>query len=176
MDAIVGNTISLRPITQQDTADIVRWRNNPAVLQNFIDQQPITEQSHNAWLQSRVQTGQVYQFIIVENSTGRSVGSVFLRDISPVHKHCEYGVFIGEDTARGKGYGTQACRLACGFAFEQLLMQRVFLRVLAQNIGAVRSYEKAGFTQEGLFRKHVWVNGGFEDVIFMGLLQEEWQQ
>ena len=175
MELLQGESVFLRPITPQDTQDIVRWRNNPEVLANFIDQQTITPQSHEAWLQNYVMTGKVVQFIVVETMSGKSVGSVFLRDIDTLHKHCEYGIFIGEDSARGKGYGTQACRLACCFAFDYLAMQRVFLRVLFNNKSAVRSYEKAGFVPEGVFRKHVFVNGDFADVMFMGLLKEEWR-
>jgi RimJ/RimL family protein N-acetyltransferase len=171
----IGNKVTIRPITRDDTDHIVLWRNNSSVLQNFIDQTRITPEIHSAWLEKKVLTGEVYQFIIQDNETKRDVGSVFLRDIDTYHLHGEYGVFIGDDACRGRGLGTEACLLICRFAFEQLGLNRVFLRVIASNTAAIRSYEKVGFVQEGVFRKHVKLNGAWCDLIFMGLLKEEFE-
>ena len=44
------------------------------------------------------------------------------------------------------------------------------LRVLANNPRAKRSYEKAGFVEEGRFRDDVYLDGQFQDVIFMGMI------
>ena len=44
----------------------------------------------------------------------RPVGSVYFRDIDRVKKEAEYGIFLGEDDAAGKGYGTEAAKLAGG--------------------------------------------------------------
>ena len=41
------------------------------------------------------------------------------------------------------------------------------LRVLAGNVRARRSYEKAGFVQEAYLRDEVYLDGGFQDVILM---------
>lgn len=64
----------------------------------------------------------------------------------------EYGIFIGEESARGKGLGTETARLFTDFGFAGLHLHRISLRVLAENAAARRSYEKAGFVQEGIFR------------------------
>ncbi|MEG1557411.1 MAG: GNAT family protein [Oscillospiraceae bacterium] len=170
---IDGDRLSIRPIERSDTGNIVRWRNTPEIVKNFIDRRPITQQSHQKWLETRVFTGDVVQFIITVKETGIDIGSVFLRDIDKENRHCEYGIFIGELSAQGKGYGTEACRLACGYAFWTLGMHRVFLRVLAENRGAVKSYEKAGFVQEGIFRSHLFDGEKYHDIIFMGILGEE---
>lgn len=167
-----ANSISLRPITFKDTDNIVRWRNDPGVLKNFIDQRLITIEGHKQWLETMVFPGHVHQFII-ETPVG-SVGSVFLKDIDRVNQHAEFGIFIGEPSARGRGYGTISCRLACDYAFKNLCIERVFLRVLAENSSAIASYQKVGFIREGLFRKHVFVNGCYSDVVFMGILKAEY--
>jgi len=168
-----GKYVSIRQITQGDTNNIVRWRNNPNVLRNFIDQQKITFESHEKWLETKVFTGEVIQFIIQDNETKTDIGSVFIRDIDMNHRHGEFGIFIGEDDFRGKGRGTEACLLICKYSFEQVGLERIYLRVLANNSGAIRSYQKVGFVEEGVFRNHVIVNGKKSDLMFMGLLKEE---
>lgn len=165
--------ITLRPITDTDTENIIRWRNNPHVLHNFIDRRKLTSQMHQNWLHNRVQTGQVAQFIITRQDTQQDIGSVFLRDIDHENRHCEYGIFIGEDDARGKGIGTAACQLCLSYAFNNLGMHRVYLRVFADNPGAIASYRHAGFRPEGCLRQHVLRDGKFCDIIMMGILKEE---
>ena len=46
-------------------------------------------------------------------------------------------------------------------------IHKLMLRVLAGNVRARRSYEKAGFVQEAYLRDEVYLDGGFQDVILM---------
>lgn len=172
----MNKNVKIRPMTESDTANIVRWRNTPSVYEHFIYRTPLTEEAHLNWLHNRVETGDVAQFIIVDTEAGKDVGSVYLRDIDNDNKKCEYGIFIGEDSCRGKGIGSTAARLALEYAFEELKMNRVFLRVFADNKQAVRSYEKAGFKYEGTFRDDVIIDGTPYDMVFMAILKSEWEK
>ena len=162
-----GEKVSLRPITDGDTDNIVRWRNSPSVRNNFIYRELFTAEGHRRWLTDVIGTGKAVQFIITANSTGEDVGSVYLRDIDPVNEKAEFGIFIGEDSARGKGYGTEATRLICGYGFSELGLHKIILRVFDYNKGAIASYKKAGFTEEAFFRDDVKINGRYESMIFM---------
>ncbi|MCJ7532585.1 MAG: GNAT family N-acetyltransferase [Anaerolineales bacterium] len=62
------------------------------------------------------------------------------------------------------------------FAFSELNLHRVSLGVFEYNPRAVRSYEKAGFVLEGHERKAIQRDGKFWDMIFMGVLREEWEK
>lgn len=167
---IVGERVELRPITDADTDRIVAWRNNPSVMRNFIFRQKFTPEMHRNWLKTRVASGQVVQYIIQDRADGCPVGSVYYRDIDPVNHSAEYGVFIGEERARGKGFGTETARLFTDFGFETLGLHRISLRLLAENLPARRSYEKAGFAEEGIFRDMVLLDGRYRDVVFMAKL------
>jgi RimJ/RimL family protein N-acetyltransferase len=52
---------------------------------------------------------------------------------------------------------------------------KVFLTVQANNMRAIRSYEACGFAEEGRLRQHVWSNGQYFDLVYMGILREEWR-
>ncbi len=167
---IEGNRVRIIPISEEDTDDIIYWRNN--VRDKFIYRDLFTRESHTQWLNSMVKTGKVAQFVI-QIKDGRKIGSVFLRDIDYHHKKAEYGIFIGDTEAQGHGYGTEAAKLILEYGFKELGLHKIMLRVLATNERAVRSYEKVGFRQEGYFKDDVFVDGKFEDVIFMAVLKSE---
>ncbi len=166
-----GEDIFLRLMNKEDTENIVKWRNSDFVRRNFIYQKPFTREGHQHWIETMVDTGKVVQFIICTKG-GQPVGSVYLRDINKIDHKAEYGIFIGEKDALGKGFGTQAARLIIRYAFEQLGLHKVMLRLLADNKQAYRSYEKAGFVQEAYLKDEVYLEGTYKDVIYMAIIHQ----
>ncbi|SDA65885.1 UDP-4-amino-4,6-dideoxy-N-acetyl-beta-L-altrosamine N-acetyltransferase [Lachnospiraceae bacterium G11] len=169
---ISGEKINLRPMTYDDTDNIVRWRANKRVRNNFLFRGEITKEVHEEWIRTRVETGEVVQFIIEEAESGRPIGSTYLRDINREIGKAEFGIFIGEDDAVGRGYGTEAAKLIVKYAFSNLKLHKVYLRVLDENLVAKKSYEKVGFKEEGHFRDEVFLNGEYKDVIFMAIFDD----
>ena len=167
---IEGQSIRLRPIAMSDTEMIVKWRNNDAVRQNFIFREPFTAQMHEAWMKNKVETGEVIQYIIEDKNTNLPIGSVYFRDINRKNKSAEYGIFIGEDYARGKGFGSETAALFSQFGLKSLDLHRIFLRVFSENKSAIKSYENAGFVIEGIARDMVYLDDRYYDIVFMALL------
>lgn len=167
--------IFLRKMEEQDTEDIIRWRNSDFVKRNFIYQKPFTVEGHHEWIRTMIDTGKAIQFMICEEETGRAVGSVYFRDIDETHHKAEYGIFIGEKDALGKGYGTEAARKMIAYGFDTLHLHKIMLRVLAENTAARRSYEKAGFHQEAYLKDEVYLERQYKDVILMAIINGEKQ-
>ncbi len=167
---MLGNQVSLRKITSADTANVVRWRNNPSVRERFMQQELFTVESHEEWLRTQVEPGHVAQFIIVENETGRDIGSTFLRDIDPVNHKAEIGCFIGEQIARGRGIGPESTIRTIDYGFRELGLHRVYCRVLSDNIISMHSALKSGLVQEGYFHDYVCINGEYRDIMFFGIV------
>lgn len=162
-----SETIYLRLMEISDTEKIVEWRNNPRVRYNFIYQKPFTVEGHLNWIHTQIAPGHVVQFVICEKKSGKAVGSSYLRDIDRENGHAEYGMFIGEDDAAGKGYGTQAAIVTLAYAFEELGLKSVNMRVFEDNIPSRKSCVKAGFKlQEGKYEE-VDINGAKRKVLFM---------
>ena len=168
--------IKLRPIKETDTNNIVKWRNNPRVLEHFIYQKQLTKEDHQNWLKTQVKTKKVFQFIIHHNEDSKDVGCVYLRDVDFKNSKAEFGIFIGEDSARSKGIGTLATKQILKFAFNKLNINKVFLRVFAQNLNAIASYKKNGFTQEGLFQEEAIIGNKKNDLVFMAILKKNWEK
>lgn len=170
---IHGERVLLRPITMEDTPLIVKWRNTESVRRNFIFREPFTAEMHTRWMETKVASGQVLQYIIVDKESGESVGSVYFRDVDKANRSAEYGIFIGEETARGKGLGSEVARIFTDFGFSELKLHRISLRLLADNTRAEKSYTNGGFCREGLFRDMVKLDGEYRDVLFMAKLNGE---
>jgi len=164
--------VRIRPITWEDTDNIIKWRNSDYVRSRFIDQRLFTRESHEYWLKNYVETGKVYQFIILLDEV--SVGSVYLRDVDHENKTAEYGIFIGEQSSRGKGVGTKSARAILDFAFNELHLEKVFLRVYKDNEGAVKSYLKAGFKPNGK-TETIEVDSSLKEVIFMEMEKKDFE-
>lgn len=164
--------IYLRPITEADTEMVLRWRNSDLVRQRFLYRKEITPADHMVWLKTKVYTGQVAQFIIYITETNKPIGSVYIQNINHTHKNAEYGIFIGEPDALGQGYGTDAARLAIRYAFEELELHKLYLRVIADNHQAIRSYQRAGFTVECVLNDEVYIEGEFCDIVRMAIISE----
>ncbi len=92
------------------------WRNSEdRVRENFIFQKPFTVQGHIEWMETKVASGKLFSsFCVKQKGTGR--GSVYFRDIDRENNRAEYGIFIGEEDAAGKGYGTLAAKGAVCYA------------------------------------------------------------
>lgn len=106
----------------------------------------------------------------------REIGSVYLRDIDREKKEAEYGVFIGEEDALGRGYGVRAAKLMLEYGFNTLHLEKIFLRVLEDNAGARKSYTKAGFQVIENKRESVELEQGVRNVLFMEVRCSTWER
>lgn len=137
--------IIIRPITKDDTALIVAWRNNERVRNNFVFQEVFTEEMHNNWMETKVATGEVVQFIIETEDEHKPIGSVYFRDVTK--DSAEYGMFIGDDNEVGKGYGKAVVRLAMQYAFEVMKVKYVIIRIFEDNVSSLKSCIASGFVE-----------------------------
>lgn len=165
-----GKKIQLRPISRKDTDNILRWRNQDWVRQNFIYQDDFTVESHEMWLQNMVATGKVIQFIIVEKQHKMDIGSVYLRDIK--EERAEFGIFIGEKDFTARGLGREATMLIISYGFKVLKLKNIFLRVLVNNKIAIKSYKSVGFSESRYLDGEVKDKGKSENVVFMTISDE----
>jgi RimJ/RimL family protein N-acetyltransferase len=129
-----------------------------------------------AWLERLQENKSVFSFGIHTLEDDRLIGDVGLDGVNWHHRESFVGIGIGSREDWGKGYGTDAMRVILRYAFTELNLYRVSLNVFEYNERAIRSYEKAGFTVEGRLRQYMHRDGRRWDVVFMGILQPEWEK
>ena len=161
--------IVLRPITIEDSASIVKWRNCPEVKQNLYSQDDLSINQQHDYFHKFIETKKIYQHIIVVD--GVACGTTFLKNIDNLNKCAEFGIFIGEPTFRGKGIGAFSTRKTIEFGFKELHLQCIYLTVFSNNVNAIKSYEKAGFKITKNDLKYTLSNGSIVDVTEMVIRQ-----
>ena len=117
-----------------------------------------------------------FAFSIRALTDNRLLGEIDLSGTNWTSGEAIVGVGIGDRNDWGKGYGTDAMRIILRFAFDELNLHRVFLNTFEYNPRAIRSYEKCGFKIEGRQRGALNREGKRWDVIYMGILKEEWEK
>jgi RimJ/RimL family protein N-acetyltransferase len=111
-------------------------------------------------------------FTIVDLASGAAIGWCGLHHPSPEHRHASLGVLVGDAAFRGRGYGTDATRTLCRFAFTQLNLVRVSLTVFPENAAARRVYDRLGFAAEGVQRQACWKRGAWHDLLHLAVFPD----
>ncbi|MFL6100360.1 MAG: GNAT family N-acetyltransferase [Actinomycetales bacterium] len=109
----------------------------------------------------------------VMEADGKVIGNLGLFNADLEARTMELGVTVGDKDYWGRGYGTEAIRLATDYAFRMRNVRKVHLSVLANNPRAIAAYTKVGFVEEGRRREHAWNAGAYVDLIYMGLFRPD---
>ena len=177
MSMIYGERIRLRAMERDDVSQFYKWVNDPEVTRGLSIFLPISMVDEMSWFDSLAKRDQKEKPLAIEMRKGRSwklIGNCGVFEFDPVNSSAELGILIGEKKEWNKGYGTETMLLLARHCFETLNLNRVCLRVYAGNLRAKRSYEKAGFVEEGRLREAVYKHGQYDDVIMMSILHSEW--
>ena len=106
---------------------------------------------------------------------GKFIGQCALFQFDHTAHTCMLGITIGDHAYWGRGYGRDAVRVLLDYAFRLRNMHRVYLSVNGNNERAMRAYKACGFVEEGRLRSHAWSDGAYIDLVYMGILCDEWQ-
>ncbi|MEU6759192.1 GNAT family protein [Streptomyces sp. NPDC046685] len=74
----------------------------------------------------------------------------------------------------GKGLGTETVHLLCGLGFKALGLHRIWAARSPLNEASARTLLRAGMTEDGRIRDHVFVHGAWRDSITYSILEHEW--
>lgn len=171
----VGKQVYLRPITDsdEDTNNIIRWRNSDVVRPYFIYQKPFTVEGHRKWLETEIFSGKGFQFIVHKIEDDKPIGCTYLRDYDANARKAEYGVFIGEVGERGKGIGKEVLTLTLQFVFDELRLHKVYARAFANNMPSVQSFLKCGFEQEAYLKDEEFINDEYRDIVLLAKINPD---
>jgi RimJ/RimL family protein N-acetyltransferase len=104
---------------------------------------------------------------------GALIGDCALHRISSIHHNAELGIVIVEKDYWSKGYGGDAIKTLLRYAFDELYLHKVYLRVFSFNPRAMRCYEKCGFQVEGRLIQQLFRHGAWHDEVYMGVLRDD---
>jgi RimJ/RimL family protein N-acetyltransferase len=175
---LIGKRIRLRGVEITDLPNMVRWMNDPDVIQNLLVYTPLSCEDEQIWFDTMMKNPKeehVYIIEIQENETWIPIGSTGFHGLDWKNRSAEIGISIGEKKYWNQGYGRDTMRTMLRHAFNDLNLNRVYLNVFETNERAKKAYLASGFIEEGRLRQDVFKNGRYLDVYMMSVLRSEWQ-
>lgn len=172
-----GQRARLQPLTLSHTdalwaagTDEDIWRYFPA---------PIRSRDAMAqWVRDAVQEqeqGHSLPFAIIDQETGRIVGSTRFADISRPHRAAEIGWTWLAPTVWRTRVNTECKYLLLSHGFETLDLIRIFLKTDSRNARSQRAIERIGGIKEGVLRRHLILADGYiRDSVYYSIIVEEW--
>ena len=171
--------IFLRPITENDGMNIVKWRNSDKVKNHCMTKAPITLESNQKFYRDNVLTGKYKQFIVerIEEETGLvsyPIATVYLKDIDNENKRCELCVFTSDDVEWQAEGQSIAIKMLVEKAFEEYGMHKVYSYVFYKYSDEVDLLKSAGFSVETILKEEALnENGEFEDVVRLSVFNNQ---
>jgi RimJ/RimL family protein N-acetyltransferase len=174
---LAGNRVRLRPFEQGDAHRLWEYENDfeSHVLGDDTPPRPWSLARVEAELEAVTTAAGADREEFAIEADGRLIGACNLRDFDATALTCAFGIWIGDPSYRGAGYGREALTLLLDYAFRIRNQRKVTLDVQAVNASAIRLYRALGFVEEARQREQVWVDGRYGDLVHMGLFRHEWE-
>ncbi|MFC7531833.1 GNAT family N-acetyltransferase [Actinoplanes sp. GCM10030250] len=172
--SIPAGRLVLRPFRADDIDWVHRVSLEPAV-QHFLGLPSPYRREHAEFfvLQMCVagwETRERAEFVIEDAGTGERLGRAGLA-LTPIGVG-QIGYWMAAE-ARGRGVATDAAKVLCRWAFDELRLEVVEWRAEVGNHPSRRVAEKAGFQVEGTLRRRLLHRGALVDAWVGSLLNEE---
>jgi RimJ/RimL family protein N-acetyltransferase len=179
-DILRGERVRLAAADSQELSKTFSARSRDSELMRLFGSGPARTYSTHA-TQSFYEKGldanaeNHHWFSIRALDDDRLLGETDLQIDSWQAREAFIGIGIYNRADWGKGFGTDAMKLALRFAFLELNLLRVSLTVFEYNPRAIRSYEKVGFRHEGRLRGALLKDEKRWDMFYMGILFDDWK-
>jgi diamine N-acetyltransferase len=158
---------TLRDVEFEDHKWLVELHNDPLVLYNITNPNPITIDEHLKWWYSLGNSQKRMIFCV----DGVRAGFCKFYDIDYINNCCVLGADLHKDF-RGHGYSLDMWKLMLEYCFGELNLFRVSLQTAEYNTIAQHIYNKLGFKLEGVLNKSLFRDGNYYNQYCMYFLKE----
>jgi len=142
-----------------------------------VEQDPVNRPFITPWDRTQhegaVRFPDFRHFIIEAGADYASAGFVILQGCRNPNRSVELKRIVLQP--KGRGLGRLCVRLLAQMAFRDLGAHRFWLDVRSQNVRALHLYRSEGFVEEGRLRDSVTTEGGYDSLVVMSLLENEYQ-
>lgn len=174
---LTGSAVSLIPLTLGHVdalaqvgleAPLWRWQPSPIIDVDGMRAYVLAALADQ-------ERGLALPFAIVDQASGKIIGSTRYMDVALAHRRLEIGATWIAGAHQRTGANTDAKRLLLGHAFETLGVQKVVFKTEVQNDQSRAAIARLGAVEEGVFRKHlIAASGRSRDMVYFSILDTEW--
>jgi ribosomal-protein-alanine N-acetyltransferase len=174
---LTGDGIRLRPHRSGDFAEWADLRaRSRAFLQPWEPTWPTDDLTRAAWRRRLsayahdMERGLAFPLLVFRELDNAMVGGITLSNIRRgVAQMGSIGYWVGQPFAR-QGFTLAAVRAVTEFSFGKLGLHRLEAACIPTNAASRGVLLKAGFTQEGMARAYLRINGSWRDNLLFGLV------
>jgi ribosomal-protein-alanine N-acetyltransferase len=176
-ERLTDGVVSLRLLAPGDAAAYARAFADDPDLGRLLgfDTDPTTAElgASLAGVAARARDGQAIELAIVDAGDDRFLGSVLLFGFSERHRRCEVGFWVVPG-ARRAGVARRAVTLAVDWCLAGPGLERIDMTTTPENPVIPAFAQRMGFTYEGCLRRRNRERGARVDILWFGLLADEW--
>ena len=147
-----------------------RWMNDPEAACTLKRSLGITRKEQLAFFDVIEDRSNNHWVWAIHNPDDLHIGFIGMQ-INWRNRSATGGIFLGERSAWGQGYATDAVRTRARIAFEWMGLHRVEGHTF--NPAMRRVYEKAGYSYEGTARQAFWSGGRWHDAFLYAILESD---
>ncbi len=151
----------------------IRWMNDPEVTRYLNLNIGVSRGMEEEWLERMQKRENDFVWAILDDHD-QHIGFSGIHQIHWRYRTARTGTVIGEKSAWGHGFGSDAMAIRTRFAFETLGLHRLESEANSANIASQRALEKTGYKREGLARKSIYAEGSWHDKVLYGFLEEDY--
>ena len=173
-----GTAVRIEPLAPTHLDDLFDAAQDDAIWAYMPTNPSASRDTMAAWiadaLAARTADAQL-PLAIIARSSGRAVGSTRYLNIIPRDRSLEIGwTWLGRE-ARRTVVNTECKYLLLLHAFERLGALRVQIKTDSRNLTSQRAIERIGAVREGILRKHMLVQHGYQrDTVMYSIVDDEW--
>lgn len=172
-----GNNVRLRTATADDAVLFIDengdYNTDTARKYDYIEF-PLTKEQISEKLTSfseKKQNSDDFCFVI-ETIEHQRAGFILTFDCDKRNGSFKYGIFLHDDF-KGKGVASEAVKIILNYYFNELRYHKVNVYIYDYNTPSIKFHEKLGFKNEGRLREAAYSNGCYHDIVFYGMLKNE---
>lgn len=166
---------------EEDTGDLSQLieSNREQLLRNFLDVAKASAAAPDmrSFIQDctkQWEARKVFHYGIWTRQPSALIGQLKVKNVLWDVPSAELSYFIGSTYLR-KGYATEAILAVLRTAFEQLMFNRVYVRIIASNVGSLELIRKLGMRHEGLHRREFRCGyGELHDVEYFSVTRDDY--
>ncbi|MCC6960094.1 MAG: GNAT family N-acetyltransferase [Dehalococcoidia bacterium] len=171
-----GEKIILRPMRRDYLEKYTEFLNDVELLLLASDGPPMPMEYERVVAEFEQHLARPRRDLIwfgMEVQGGKFIGQSILHHFDHAARSCELGITIGDADYRNRKYGRDAVALLTRYAFRLLNLQKVWLTVNGTNLRAQSAFRHAGFEEEGRLKRHIWLDGAYDDLVYMSAFRED---
>ncbi|SHO54611.1 Spermidine N(1)-acetyltransferase [Vibrio quintilis] len=169
---MLNDELYLRALERDDLRFVHNLNNNRNIMSYWFEE-PYESFDELEELYNKHIHDNAERRFVVEDRNKQLIGLVELIEINYIHRSAEFQIIIAPDY-QGNGYASCLIHKALDYSFTILNLHKIYLHVAIENDKAIHLYNKAGFKEEGHLVQEFFINGHYQDVKRMYILQHDY--